>query len=125
MLYDYFLYFQKVVMDLLLTSLAFLLVLLHHVTEFTHGTCHSSNSDVILKDHVIYSLPSADLSDCWLKCQNEVRCQSLNYFVKRQLCEINNMTIKRAPKSIVGITYTVYVDNPLWGEFLDQKKKIE
>jgi len=109
---------QKDEMDFLMTSAAALLVLLNHVTKLIHGTCRSSKSDVILKNYVIVSLPSADLNDCWLKCQNEDRCQSLNYFLELQLCEINNNTIQRAPKSIIaGVPFTTYFENPFWGEY--------
>jgi len=102
----------------LLTTAFFSLVLISHVMPLTKSTCFLSRTNVTLHGHVILSYPTAGLNDCWQTCKNEMRCQSLNFFVKRQLCEINNRTIELAANNkSVETAFTSYFDNPYRGGY--------
>ena len=93
------------------------LALLHHVACFTKATCFTSRTDIFLRGHVVSSAPSSHISECWQVCKQNAQCQSLNYFVKRRLCEINNRTIDLAPKHMVNVSYAAYFDNPYRGKY--------
>ena len=90
------------------------LVAFSHVIWLTHSTCHNSISDVILKDHVIFSLSTDYLIDCWGVCEDDGRCQSLNFFIELHLCEINNRTIENRPEHAVIVPDTIYYSNPYY-----------
>ncbi|KAK3731067.1 hypothetical protein QZH41_019216 [Actinostola sp. cb2023] len=97
----------------LMTSTIILLVLTSHVVHVIQGTCFTSDSNIILQNHVISSFSPSHLNECWQKCQQEARCQSLNFFVRKHLCEINNRTIELAPDDVVqNVPYTAYFQNP-------------
>ena len=99
----------------LITSGATLLVLLSHVIQFTKATCFTTRGDIILQNHVIYSQTRSHIGECWQTCEVDPRCQSLNYFVQKLLCEINNRTIDLAPEDAVNVPFTAYFDNPYRG----------
>ena len=103
------------VMKPLITSGATLLVLLSHVIQFTKATCFTTRGDIILQNHVIYSQTRSHIGECWQTCEVDPRCQSLNYFVQKLLCEINNRTIDLAPEDAVNVPFTAYFDNPYRG----------
>ena len=102
-------------MIFLLTSAVILLFLANDVTV-TEATCFTSRDNLILQHHVISSLKFPHIGDCWQTCKQDPRCQSLNYFVKSLLCEINNRTIDDAPKDVIYLANTAYFDNPYRGE---------
>ena len=92
------------------------LVLSVYVVPFIQSTCLTSLSNTVLKDHVISSFSTSIINECWQACKDDGRCQSLNFFLKQQLCEINNRTIELAPKDAVQASYTSYFDNPYKGK---------
>jgi len=109
-------------MAFLLTSgVLFSLVLACHVVWFAHGqTCSKSQLSllgIMLKDHVIYSVSKDSPLDCWNTCKDDVRCQSLNFFINTRLCDINNRTVEHAPDDAAKVPDIVYFSNPLRGEF--------
>jgi len=107
---------------LLKSGVLILLVLVGHVVWLSHGQeCKSEDSisDIILKGHAIKSFSKDDVMACWDMCSNDVRCQSINFFISQRLCEINNRTIEHAPEEAVKVPDTVYITNPLRGEFSD------
>lgn len=111
-------------MSLNLVSLVLLLIAKSHVIKLCQSVCQTSISDLTLKNHVIFSFSTADLNDCWHRCQSETRCQSLNFFTKHNLCEINNRTIELAANEDTAQTqFTAYFENPYRGEWIVLPKK--
>ena len=47
---------------------------------------------MVLKRHVFQSLKTLNSLHCSKACDNEIRCQSFNYFVTKEVCELNNRT---------------------------------
>ena len=47
---------------------------------------------MVLKRHVFQSLKTLNSLRCSKACDNEIRCQSFNYFVTKEVCELNNRT---------------------------------
>ena len=47
---------------------------------------------MVLKRHVFQSMKTLNSLHCLKMCDNEIRCQSFNYFVAKEICELNNRT---------------------------------
>ena len=47
---------------------------------------------MVLKRHVFQSMKTLNSLHCPKACDNEIRCQSFNYFVTKEICELNNRT---------------------------------
>lgn len=47
---------------------------------------------MVLKRHVFQSMKTLNSLHCLKVCDNEIRCQSFNYFVTKEICELNNRT---------------------------------
>ena len=56
---------------------------------------------------------------CYYRCKEDKLCQSLNFYEKKNLCELNNRT--RAAGSVNFLSYadSVYLDNPFRGKHFD------
>ena len=47
---------------------------------------------MVLKRHVFQSMKTLNSHHCSKECDKEIRCQSFNYFVTKEICELNNRT---------------------------------
>ena len=67
------------------------------------GQCESrvSINGFALQGHTFASLPVRSPFECTVKCENEPRCQSFNYFIPERLCELNNRTKEAKPGQLV------------------------
>lgn len=55
----------------------------------------------VLKRHVFQSLKTSSSFHCSKACDNEIRCQSFNYVVTKEICELNNRTREARPVDFV------------------------
>ena len=67
------------------------------------GQCRSqlSINGETLKGHSFASSLVNSAIECFIKCENEPKCQSYNYFISRKLCELNNRTKDAKPLDLV------------------------
>ena len=56
-----------------------------------------------------------DIWKCFLQCEEDPQCQSINYNLESSLCEQNNRTRTARPYHYIPSAGTVYFDNPLRG----------
>ena len=71
----------------------------------------------VLVAHVYKSFFADRLVSCYMSCTTQAGCQSLNYNLAGQICEINNDTKYYRPKYFVEKPTFVYADNPDSGKF--------
>ena len=86
---------------------------------------HRSEYGFALLDHVYHSFTVDRLSACYIACNMQPACQSLNYNLADKSCQFNNNTKYFRPKSFVEKATSVYADNPDSGTFYFVKKLLE
>ncbi len=57
--------------------------------------------------------PQHCLADCW---EENDRCQSFNYLVKSDTCELNEASNVTAPGDLIDRPDIVYLTNPVFGQ---------
>jgi len=70
---------------------------------------HNSMNGIALEGHTFASLAVNSPFECTVKCENEPRCQSYNYFIPGKLCELNNRTKEAKPKNLVDDPQRFYM----------------
>ena len=76
----------------------------------------------VLAGHAILTEPSPGIEDCVILCiERDPLCESINYYRKRKVCELNNKTIDSNPEDMVDFEWTIYMTNTvrllLYNEF--------
>ena len=66
--------------------------------------------------HVITSQVESNIWSCFQACKGKSKCQSLNYDVKKFICELNNRTKRGKENKFLPLEGNVYVDNPFRGK---------
>lgn len=56
---------------------------------------------MVVKRHVFQTMKTSSSFQCSKACDNEVRCQSFNYVVTKEICELNNRTRSARPEDLV------------------------
>ncbi|XP_078382635.1 uncharacterized protein LOC144665287 [Oculina patagonica] len=64
-----------------------------------------------LKDHTYKTSVVRTPFDCQVLCENELTCQSYNYFIPGKICELNNRTKEARPNSFVADEDRFYMKN--------------
>ena len=62
-----------------------------------------------LKDHTFKTSVVNAPFDCQVLCENELTCQSYNYFIPGKICELNNRTKEARPNNYVTDEDRFYV----------------
>ena len=84
------------------------------------GQCRSrvSMDGKTLSGYTFASFPVNSPFECAVKCENEPRCQSYNYFIAGKLCELNNRTKETKPAHLINdpdrFYMTKWVDRGLY-----------
>ena len=94
--------------------------LLFHALVWAGESCSNDNSEngFALVDHVYKSVFADRLASCYMSCNLQPACQSLNYNLADKTCEFNNDTKYFRPKYFVEKPTYVYAENPDSGAFL-------
>ena len=71
-----------------------------------------------LVDHSYYSFIADRLASCYIACNMQPACQSLNYNLSDKTCEFNNDTKCFRPKYFVEKPTSVYGNNPDSGKLI-------
>ena len=66
----------------------------------------------MLKGHVFQESNAANILTCGQLCNSNIRCQSINYFISRHLCELNSRTKEARPEDYVQDPDRVYLTRP-------------
>ena len=94
---------------LLLYSIPVLLALCHVFHEVAAQECRPSEQKreasilgVMLQRHIFKTITGATLGDvCLRECYRDVRCQSFNFVISQDMCELNNRTKEARPEDFV------------------------
>lgn len=65
--------------------------------------------DKALKGYTFKTVVSSSAFDCLVHCHYEDRCQSYNYVIKTNICEMNNRTKEVKPEQFVSDPGRFYV----------------
>ena len=57
--------------------------------------------EMVLKRHVFQSMKTLNSLYCSKACDNDMRCQSFNYIITKEICELNNRTREARPEDLV------------------------
>ena len=61
-----------------------------------------SISGMMLRRHIFKKITGAPLGNvCLHECYRDVRCQSFNYIISKETCELNNRTKEAKPEDFV------------------------
>ena len=55
---------------------------------------------MFLRGHT-FETCNAELPECFIRCANEVTCQSFNFVIGQKVCELNNRTKEARPKDFM------------------------
>ena len=66
----------------------------------------------MLKCHVFQGHNAANILNCGQLCNSNIRCQSVNYVMSRNLCELNNRTKEARLEDYVQDADRVYLTRP-------------
>ena len=62
-----------------------------------------------LKGYTFKTLLGSSPFECLYHCHYEVRCQSYNYVIKNDICEMNNRTKEAKPEQFVSDSHRFYM----------------
>lgn len=69
-----------------------------------NGQCDGQESITFkaLKFHTFKTWLTENPSQCLKRCQNDARCQSMNFVIRNGRCELNNRTKEAKPKHFIA-----------------------
>ena len=70
--------------------------------DFQRCGPESSLYGAMLRGHTFQKMKTKDSLECLQACNADVRCQSLNYVISTDVCELNNRTKEERPKDFVS-----------------------
>ena len=90
-------------------SFQVLLALCHMIPEVTGQQCSPSEQKrevsilgMMLQGHIFKKITGATLGNiCLQECYRDVRCQSFNFVIYQDMCELNNRTKEARPEDFV------------------------
>ena len=79
------------------------LVLCQVINQMSAQQCVGEYSihGMMLKQHTFETLKTSISLDCLQACHNDVKCQSFNYVISKDVCELNNRTKEARPEDLV------------------------
>ena len=74
-------------------------------------SCRSERSiyGMMLHGHTFKKTRAESLTECVMACNNGAICQSVNYIINEDVCELNNRTKKARPDDLVPHENSIYV----------------
>ncbi|XP_078379586.1 lactadherin-like [Oculina patagonica] len=86
----------------ILSELLILSVIFHSIESQQCGIDTYSIYQMMLKGHTFETFKARPMSlDCREACNSDVRCQSYNYLMFKDICELNNRTKEASPEDFV------------------------
>ena len=56
---------------------------------------------MMLRRHIFKKTKASNWSTCVQACEDDIRCQSMNYVISQKICELNNRTKEARPYDFV------------------------
>ena len=79
-----------------------------------------SENGLVLLDHVYKSFTVDRLVSCYIACNSQPACQSLNFRLSDKTCQFNKETKFSCPTSLKQNEGFIYADNPNRGENINK-----
>ena len=96
--------------SLAITLLFVVSAMFHNISSQQCGIKANSVYQMMLKGHTFKTFRARPLSlDCREACISDVRCQSYNYVMFDDICELNNRTKEARPKDFVKDSDRYYI----------------
>ena len=76
------------------------------------GQCRAGENSVngmFLKGHTFKTVQAGSPAICMMRCEEEVRCQSYNFVIGQNICELNNRTKKARPEDFIPDDQRLYM----------------
>ena len=76
------------------------------------GQCNAAEysvSGMYLRGHTFKTVQAGLPAECYMKCEEEVRCQSFNLFVGQNVCELNSRTKEARPEDFIPDQHWFYM----------------
>ena len=73
--------------------------------------CKASEYSILqtrLQNHVFRQIKTSKGFECFFACHNDVRCQSFNYVITQDICQLNNRTKEARPVDFVPSVTSYY-----------------
>ena len=86
------------------TTLAVVVLVFWEVLYGVAGHCTEgeySVKNMMLRQHNIKKIKISNSFQCLVACEQDVRCQSFNYIITKDICELNNRTKEATPEDFV------------------------
>ena len=105
--YSLFNYLQKKMLPMLFkkAKLAVVLLVLSNVRYSGTSYCiqtENSIKSMMLRQYVFKTFKAPTSLGCLVACEEDVRCQSFNYIITRDICELNNRTKEARPEHFIS-----------------------
>lgn len=68
-----------------------------------------STYGMMLKGHIIKTMSTSSSLQCLLACKDDIRCQSFNYVMLQNICELNSLTKEASPKDFLPSSNRYYI----------------
>lgn len=106
----------------LLCAVTFSFIMLHNTVNVTSNTllndkCITSIKGAAFVKHNYMSFAIQNMFACYYRCKEDIRCQSLNFYEKTHLCELNNRTRILRHLNFLSQEGAFYLDNPFRGKW--------
>ena len=87
------------------------MVMAQMFSEVATSQCGSLHSiyGMMLIGHVFKTINTSMSLECLNACNDDPRCQSFNYVILQDICELNNLTKEAGPQYFVGNTDRYYM----------------
>lgn len=97
-------------MSFVITLLLMVSVMFNNIFSQQCGIDTYSVFEMMLRGHTFKTLKARPLSlDCREACFSDVRCQSYNYVMFKDICELNNRTKEARPEDFVKNSDRYYI----------------
>ena len=76
------------------------------------GQCHAGDNSVngmFLKGHTFKTVQAGNPAICMMRCEEEVRCQSYNFVIGQNICELNDRIKEERPEDFVRDDQRIYM----------------
>ena len=93
------------------TALMSVLLALCELPCDVSGQCKASEYSILqtrLQNHVFKQIKTSNAFECFFACHNDLRCQSFNYVITQDICQLNNRTKEAMPVDFVPSVSSYY-----------------
>ena len=85
-------------------KLAVVLLVLSNVRYSATSYCTQTENSIksmMLRQYVFKTFHAPTFLGCLVACEEDVRCQSFNYIITQDICELNNRTKEARPEHFI------------------------